>query len=316
MASLLEIKKTLQDKILKAKLNLKKELGEILKGTPLTENFDLFDSAYSFEKLKSFILQIAINGKLFSQNSKNESAKELLNKIEKEKEKLNSGDKSKKEKAIAPISIEEVPYNLPNGWEWCRLGGISKYIQRGKSPEYTEHSEIPVISQKCIQWSGFDIKKARFITKNSFEKYEKNRFLENRDLLWNSTGLGTVGRLCIYEESLNPFKIAVADSHVTIVRLFKELVVPEFALLWLSSKFIQENLKVSGSTKQKELALTTIKDQIFPLPPLVEQKEVVKKVGILMGYCNELEKLIRENQENSEGLMGAVLKESFENGKL
>ena len=128
-----------------------------------------------------------------------------------------------------------------------------------------------MISQKCVQWAGFDIGRIRFIAEKSLDKYEEVRMLQDQDLLWNSTGEGTVGRVCLYYQKLNPLNKGVVDSHVTIVRLFKKLVLPKYALLWLSSKFVQENLKVSGSTKQKELSTTTIRNQIFPLPPLAEQ---------------------------------------------
>ena len=73
-------------------------------------------------------------------------------------------------------------------------------------------------------------------------------------------------------------------------------------------------IKVGGHTHTNKLNLADLPGLSFPLPPLPEQKRIVEKVDKLMSYCDELEKQVKENQENSEKLMSAVLKESFENG--
>ena len=264
------------------------------------------------KKLRQAILSEAVQGKLFPQKPEDEPASELLKKIKKEKEKLIKEGKIKKQKPLPEISEDEVPYELPGDWVWCRLGEVCEYIQRGKSPKYSEIEKIPVISQKCVQWEGFNINKVRFIEEESLDKYEKVRFLQDKDLLWNSTGDGTIGRICMYEEKINPFGIAVADSHVTILRGIKKFVLPKFILMWISSNFVQDNLNVSGSTKQTELGTGTVQKQIIPLPPLSEQKRIVEKVDSLMKFCDDLENRIKENKESSEQLMNSVLREVFE----
>ena len=86
---------------------------------------------------------------------------------------------------------------LPEGWTDATLKDISSYIQRGKSPKYIEFSELPVVNQKCVRWEGIDKEYVKYIHPEQFEKWEEKRFLKEGDLLWNSTGTGTIGRATI-----------------------------------------------------------------------------------------------------------------------
>ncbi len=273
----------------------------------------LSKSSY-ISQLKQAILQEAIEGKLTEdwriQNPNVEPAEKLLERIKAEKQKLIEKKEIKKEKPLPPITKEEIPFELPKGWVWCRLGEISMYIQRGKSPRYVENSSVPVVSQKCVQWDRFDFHKARFIDETTLEKYGQERFLRDGDLLWNSTGDGTVGRLVKFYNSTH-FKKIVADSHVTIVRLIKMLN-SSFILKYLSTDKVQNNLKVSGSTKQTELSRGTIINHLVPLAPKKEQVEINQKVDKLMQKANSLETQIKQNETNAKMLMQAVLKEAFE----
>jgi type I restriction enzyme S subunit len=268
-------------------------------------------------QLKQSILQEAIQGKLTAdwrkENPNPEAASELLNRIKAEKAQLIKDKKIKKEKALPPITEEEIPFDLPEGWVWCRLGEISEYVQRGKSPKYVESSSIPVISQKCVQWDRFDFHKARFINENTLDKYGEERFLKDGDLLWNSTGDGTVGRLIEFVNTTG-FNKVVVDSHVAVVRLMNSLT-PKFALSYLSTKEVQDNLIVSGSTKQTELSKGTVLNHLIPLAPEKEQKAIVEKVESLMQKCQALEQEIKTSEANAQMLMQAVLKEAFE-GKM
>ncbi|NJK52651.1 MAG: restriction endonuclease subunit S [Leptolyngbyaceae cyanobacterium SU_3_3] len=187
--------------------------------------------------------------------------------------------------------MEEVPYDLPKGWVWVRLGHISEYIQRGKSPIYSDIREIPIISQKCVQWSGFDKTAVKFIDPSTLNKYQDERFIQKGDLLWNSTGTGTLGRINIYKDELKVFKKVVADSHVTIVRPLE--VCNEYVLNFLMSPIVQNHIEenASGTTNQIELNTTTVTIQVLPLPPLAEQRRIVAKIDQLMARCDQLEKL-------------------------
>ena len=249
--------------------------------------------------LKKSILQEAIQGKLVPQIAEDDTADELLEAIKEEKQRLVKEGKLKKSALNDSVIYkdddnkyyenegnnivcidDEIPFEIPSSWQWVRLEHICSYIQRGKSPKYSPIKQYPVVAQKCNQWTGFTIEKAQFIDPETIGAYTKERFLEDGDLMWNSTGLGTLGRMAIYWEELNPYKVAVADSHVTVIRPLKSFVMPQYLYSYFSSYTVQSVIedKADGSTKQKELATTTVKKYLVPLPPFAEQKRIVEKI--------------------------------------
>ncbi|CEQ06457.1 restriction endonuclease subunit S [Paeniclostridium sordellii] len=260
--------------------------------------------------LRNEILNLAVKGKLVPQDESDEPASVLLERIREEKDRLVKEKKIKKEKLLQEISEDELPYELPKGWEWVRLNDISSYIQRGKSPKYCENSNIPVISQKCVQWNGFDISKARFIEVDSLEKYGEDRYVKPNDLLWNSTGRGTLGRINVYPDNIE-FDIVVADSHVTIIRPIE--ISSKYLYSWFAGPMVQDEIddKSIGSTKQTELSTVTVKSYLVPIPPLNEQTRIVEKVDKLMKVCDELELRIQKSKKYSEKLMQSILKNNF-----
>ncbi len=257
----------------------------------LFEQFDLLaDMPGGVQKLRELILQLAVQGKLVPQDPEEEPASVLLGRIKEEKEQLVREGKIKKQKPLPEIKPEEVPFELPEGWEWARLEELCQYIQRGKSPVYCEHSDIPVVSQKCIKWRGFDITPSKRLCPEVLINYQPERFLRTGDLLWNSTGTSTIGRVNVYIHKHHEFEAVVADSHVTVLRPLKFS--SYFLEKWLSSLFIQKDFETrfsSGTTNQIELPTATVKMILTPLPPLAEQKRIVSKVDQLMTLCDELE---------------------------
>ena len=251
-----------------------------------------------YNNLRKSILQEAIQGRLIPQDPNDEPASVLLERIREEKQRLMTEGKLKKKDITNSVIFkgednkyfekvendvlyleEEIPFEIPETWTWVRLNDICEYIQRGKSPKYSEVKKYPVVAQKCNQWSGFSLEKALFIDPNTLPSYGQERFLQHGDLLWNSTGLGTLGRMAIYNESVNPYGVAVADSHVTVIRPIKSFINFEYLYLYFSSNEVQSVIedKADGSTKQKELATKTIKSYLVPLPPLSEQYRIVAK---------------------------------------
>ena len=261
--------------------------------------------------LKKSILQEAIQGKLVPQLVEEGRAQELLEQIKAEKRKLVKEGKLKKSALSDSVIFrgddnkyweksedgaicidEEIPFEIPSNWAWVRLDDICSFIHRGKSPKYSPIKKYPVVAQKCNQWTGFSIEKAKFIEPKSITSYNDEYFLEDKDLMWNSTGLGTLGRMAIYYTLLNPYELAVADSHVTVIRPYKTYIVSEYLYYYFASNTVQSVIedKSDGSTKQKELATKTVKSYLVPLPPFAEQLRIVQKIKSVTSTMRRLRK--------------------------
>lgn len=255
----------------------------------LLSNLDLLATAPGgVARLRELILTLAVQGKLVSQDPADEPASVLLQKIRTEKDRLIAEGKIKRDKPLAGIAEEEKPFELRQGWEWVRLGDICAYIQRGKGPVYADSSEHRVVSQKCVRWHGLDLAPARFVTPESLAKYEPIRFLQAGDLLWNSTGTGTIGRACLVPVEHDNAGL-VADSHVTVVRPVQ--ISSWFLWRWIQSPYVQSEIEgsASGTTNQIELNTSTVVNHLVPLPPLTEQSRIITRVEELMRLCDALE---------------------------
>lgn len=274
-----------------------------------------FETAFAapdgIKKIRELILTWAMQGKLAEQAPTDQPASELLKDIDAEKQRLVKAGKIKAPKPLPPIKPEEVPYQLPQGWKWVRLGGIASYIQRGKGPTYTDSSTHKVISQKCVRWYGLDIEPARYIDPESLQKYEAIRFLRAGDLLWNSTGTGTIGRACLVPENFKNHEMVV-DSHVTVVR--PVLISPLFLWRWIQSPIVQDEIEgsASGTTNQIELNTSTVVNHLMPLPPLPEQHRIVARIDQLMACCDTLEALRKEREEKRQAVHAAAMQQLLE----
>ena len=216
---------------------------------------------------------------------------------------------------------DEVPFEIPDSWEWVRLIDVCEYIRRGKSPKYSPIKKYPVVAQKCNQWSGFSIEKAQFIEPNSLSSYGPERLLQDNDLMWNSTGLGTLGRMAIYKTAANPYKLAVADSHVTVIRPLKQFVLPEYLYYYFANPSVQSVIEdqADGTTKQKELATATIKAYLTPIPPLDEQRRILAKLSevlpVVKNYGVVYDETTAMQEAFPESLKKSILQEAVQ-GKL
>ena len=207
---------------------------------------------------------------------------------------------------------EEIPFEIPSSWEWCRLGCMCDYLHRGKSPKYGIAQVLPIIAQKCNQWDKIYTDRCLFSDLSFIDKYTEEQYLQKGDIIINSTGGGTVGRTGIIEDYLfEKYPKYVADSHVTVVR-GNILLTPRFIYYYLISPVIQTGIeeRCSGSTNQIELGTSTIYNYLIPVPPYKEQLRIIELMQVIL---QKVEKFGREQEklENLSKLLPIHLKKSI-----
>lgn len=259
-------------------------------------------------RLRELVLQLAISGRLTARIETDTPVDETLATLEVDRAAYESKFKLRATRPQPPLDTSA--FAIPDHWKWVRLEQLALYIQRGRGPKYAERGAVAVVSQKCVQWSGFDIALARHIDDDSVEAYGKERFLLDGDLLWNSTGTGTAGRVAIVQGVAE--SQAVADSHVTVVRLASA----HHRYVWcvIASPWVQVRIHpahpdslVSGTTQQVELATSTVRALAVPCPPVEEQARIVAKVQELMALCDQLEQQQQDLRKLRKALRQSTL---------
>jgi len=179
----------------------------------------------------------------------------------------------------------------PDNWVETTFRDVTSYISRGKSPKYAKFSKLPVVNQRAIRWHGIQKEYLKYIHPDQIDQWASERFIQDGDVLWNSTGTGTIGRACLVQKA-NLSPPMVVDSHVTIIRPNREVIDPRYLFAWIRSPEIQKAIVdlSSGSTNQVELNRSTIAAINLPLAPLNEQKRIADKLDVLLariGACSE-----------------------------
>ena len=256
------------------------------------------------EELKKSILQYAIQGKLVKQDLEDGSAEVLINKILDEKRELIKSKQMKKENLSVIYKdstdnqfyekfddgtinniTDEIPFDIPRNWCWARLGNIvTKTIRRGKSPKYVDSSTVYVFAQKCNQKNGIiTLENAKFLDESTLKKYDESDYINNLDIVINSTGNGTLGRIGIINDEKIYSQKVVVDSHVALIRLAKEIEhYYIFFVLRNNQKYMES--QATGSTNQTELSPEIIKKLLVPIPPFNEQKQIVNKINNIFSF--------------------------------
>jgi len=181
-------------------------------------------------------------------------------------------------------------------WKIVKLGDIAVYVNRGVSPKYTEKNGIIVINQKCIRNGNIDFSLARL--HNYDKKFADEKILQRNDILINSTGVGTAGRVGIFIEDSN----VIVDSHVSIVRLNNEVVYPKFIFYNLRKREKELEGTAEGSTGQVELKRDGIKQLDILLPLIEEQKAIAEVLSSIDDKINLLHSQNRTLEELAQTL--------------
>lgn len=259
------------------------------------------------KKLRQQLLQDAVQGKLVEQNKRDEPASELLKKIKAEKEKLISEGKLKKEKPLPPIKSEEIPFQIPESWVWCRLGEICTKIGSGSTPKGSNYSSYgkPFFRSQNIHDNGLVYEDIKYIS-DQVHKQMNSTTVFAKDILLNITG-GSMGRCALVPGDFDEGNVS---QHVCIIRPL--LVEAKFFHSIVLSPFFQGFIFSSTTGAGREgLPKYNLEQFVIPLPPSKEQNHIVKKLEELMQYCDKLETSIKESQSQNEKLLHQVLREAL-----
>ncbi|HRH64682.1 MAG TPA: restriction endonuclease subunit S [Bacteroidia bacterium] len=258
------------------------------------------------KKLRQQLLQDAVQGKLVEPNPKDEPASELLKKIKAEKEKLISEKKLKKEKEIPPIKPEEIPFDIPENWVWCRLGEICTKITDGFHNTPPKVSKgIPYIAATQVKSDKIDWDNCNYVD----EKYHRELYIkaypQKGEILVVNIGAGCGTPAIIDVDFEFSFK------NTAILKFNQSLILNKLLFYYFLLRKDEIYAELTKGGLQPFLSLKILSEIDFPLPPIAEQNRIVQKLDELMQYCNELEASIKQSELQKEKLLQQVLREAL-----
>ncbi|WP_105636402.1 restriction endonuclease subunit S [Cronobacter dublinensis] len=257
-------------------------------------HFDtLFTTEASIDALKQTILQLAVMGKLVQQDPDDEPVSELLKRIEQEKEKLVKEGKIKKQKPLPPISEDEKPFELPKGWEWCRIGSViniraelvkpeNYYDFFQVAPDIIEKGTGKVISQRTVKESGIKGPNSRFY-KNQIV-YSKIRPSLSKAFIAEYDGLCSA--------DMYPL-----DCFINTGYLLKVI---------LSEVFLIQVRAAENRIKMPKLNVESLSNILIPVPPAGIQSAVFSKISQMDIFCDTLKSRLQSAQQTQLNLADAL----------
>ena len=273
----------------------------------ICDNFELlYSKPENVNKLRQAILQLAIQGKLVPQDPKDEPASVLFERIIIERKRLIKEKNIKRDNPLPPFTMDEIPFELPNGWVWKKLGELC-IVKGGKRvPKGSQllRTKTPYIYIRVTDMKNMTINTngLRYISKKVYNQI-KNYTINKDDIYITIAGtIGVVGEL--------PDMFDGANLTENAAKLMFSGFNKKFLIWTLHSNIIQKQFQNSfKQMAQPKLALNKIASTLFPFPPLNEQKRIVAKVDELMALCNELETSLSKSQTDCDRLMEAAVAE-------
>lgn len=285
----------------------------------LINRFD--DQSKYLSQLRQSILQEAIEGKLTDDWRKqnpvrkgdpNTDAAALLEEIKLEKEKMIAEGKIKRKKPLEPIKPEEIPFELPEGWVWCRLGDICELITSGSrdwAQYYNSTGRAKFIRMGNLSHNWFDLKtdKIQMVEPPIDGEGTRTSLMEN-DLLISITGdVGWKGLIP------SNFGEAYINQHTALIR-FVSIIRGKYFPIILCSPFSYKQFNYPKRGIKNSFRLSDIQNHIVPFPFLSEQLVIIQRVEHLLFSVKQMEEQVNQRKRQAEELMQAILKETFEEG--
>ena len=272
----------------------------------MTKHLDIDTKA-----MRAKILDLAIRGKLTDQRQEDGNARDLLKEIQEEKERLIKEKKIKKEKPLPEITEEEKPFEIPENWEWVRLGDIcSKVVDGDHNPPKGSNRPTPYImvsSQNINNDRLVNLCRVRYLSKEVFEKENLRTLASEGDIFF--TSVGSLGRSCIYDGSLNIcFQRSVSVITAQIYNWYLKRC--------LDSPYFQNMIYAEAKgTAQKGFYLKQLSNSLIPLPPLNEQHRIADKVSTFFAQLDAIDKAYEEYRELQQAMKAKLLELAIQ-GKL
>ncbi|ARV17819.1 hypothetical protein AEP_00862 [Curvibacter sp. AEP1-3] len=278
----------------------------------LTENwyriathFDLLlDRPEAVDALEQTILQLAVRGLLVPQDLQDEPASELLKKIRAEKDKLIVEGKIKRDKPLPPIAEEEKPFELPQGWEWVRLGWVTSLVTSGSRSwkDFYATEGATFIRSQDIKFDRLEFDERAFVKLPPGTEGSRTQ-VHLKDLLITITG-ANVGKAAIVAQELTD---AYVSQHVALVR-FLDVRLVDYFHHWLVGEHEGRRLLLMSSYGAKPgLNLQNINDLLVPVPPLAEQSRIVARVASLRALCADLRQRLFNCRSVQEMIASSLL---------
>ena len=288
------------------------------------------------QQLKNSILQMAVQGRLVPQDPNDEPASVLLERIRKEKEQLIKDGKIKKEKNPSyifrgadnlpyekvgksePVSIaDEVPFEIPESWEWVRLKNICNVVSAKRVHQSDWKNEgVPFYRAREIgKLSEYGtVDNDLFISKELYQEFSKSGVPKAGDLM--VTAVGTLGKTYIVQDN---DRFYYKDASVICFENFSKLL-PEYLQLVMMTPYMSSTIKEhSTGTTVGTLTIITANQYLIPIPPIREQKRIIDKISELSSiaqvYSNKENELSTYNSYFPVQLKKSILQEAIR-GKL
>ena len=244
------------------------------------EKLEQFNAKFP-EDMKKSILQYAIQGKLVEQRPEEGTGEELYRQIQYEKQRLIKEGKIKKEKSLAEIAEDEIPFDVPESWKWVRLVDLCKSISDGDhQPPPQVPNGIPFLVISNVSSGMIDFSNTRYVPQDYFESLSNDRVAEAGDILFTVTGSYGI-----------PVKVNCNEQfcfqrHIALLKL---LINWDYLFYALKSPVIKSQCDATATgTAQKTVGLKSLRSMVIPLPPLAEQKRIVAKLEEILPLCERL----------------------------
>ena len=235
---------------------------------------------FDAQVLREKILDLAMRGKLVKQDPNDEPASVLLEKIKAEKAELVKEGKIKKSKALPEITDDEKPFDIPDSWEWVRLGDVLD-VRDGThdTPQYTSEG-VPLVTAKNLHNGKINFANIKYISEDDAAKINERSQVNQDDVLFAM--IGTIGNPVLVKT-----KKKFAIKNVALLKRVTSIDMDYVCKYILEAKHLL--MKNASGGNQKFLSLTKINKLPFPLPPLEEQSRIAAKIVQLLALLRKVE---------------------------